>query len=538
MSVASPAPPRGSQFASLRPELRRLLDRLRSQIRRYVLIEGGALLLALAGGLFWLSLGVDWSWFRLTNLEPPQWVRATLLVIAGALLVAAAGSYLVLRLSRRLRPRALALVLERRFPELDDRLIFAVERAEEHAERGDAFSEALITRTIDDVSDAADRIDLAQVFDRRPLRRVALAALIAAGTMVGLAVVAPAAYATWWKAYGRLEETYRERTTTLQLFVLAPPDDRLRELAPGDVYKHPAWGEPHAARRSARTPPAPTASPGRCRSRSSPARRDAAGSGSLPVTKTADRQFRLTIEEVRNSLELNLTGGDYTNRVPFHIEVVDPPRVEAVRFDNYYPLYTRLSDRDEARRSRPRSSKLTGTQAEVPFGTLVVLHAVSNKPIRNARVRLGDMELTLGRFGEDDAPPDANLAMLGGATPSSAGRQKLPESFSAACLGDEPARDHDPAAGLRRSGRIRPGRSDRPTRPAVAAGAGRRRENACAHRAGRHRPGREFGSGAVHARRPGGRRPRGSARNCGACRASSPGRPSSPSPAVSATITG
>ena len=48
---------------SLCPELSELLARLRRQIRKYVVIEGTALVLAVLGALFWLSLVVDHAWF-------------------------------------------------------------------------------------------------------------------------------------------------------------------------------------------------------------------------------------------------------------------------------------------------------------------------------------------------------------------------------------------------------------------------------------------------------------------------------------------
>src|SRR6266576_35822 len=88
-----------------------VLHELRSLIKRYVALEGSALVL-------------DY-WF-----EPSAGVRQALLLLAVAAVAAATVWFVVLRLVRDFRTRALALVLERRFPELNDRLITAVELSE------------------------------------------------------------------------------------------------------------------------------------------------------------------------------------------------------------------------------------------------------------------------------------------------------------------------------------------------------------------------------------------------------------------------
>jgi len=41
-----------------------------------VFLEGAALILAVLGSLFWLSLAVDHAWFQISRLELPRWFRA------------------------------------------------------------------------------------------------------------------------------------------------------------------------------------------------------------------------------------------------------------------------------------------------------------------------------------------------------------------------------------------------------------------------------------------------------------------------------
>ena len=112
-------------MSDLQPELRSVLTQLRSRIRRYVFLEGAALILAVLGGLFWLSLAVDHAWFQISRLELPRWFRVSFDVAVVGFVVFLLLSWIVLRLLRSCRTKALALVLERRFPELDDRLVTA-----------------------------------------------------------------------------------------------------------------------------------------------------------------------------------------------------------------------------------------------------------------------------------------------------------------------------------------------------------------------------------------------------------------------------
>ena len=418
----------------MRPELHRLLDRLRSRIRSYVLLEGIAIVLGLLAGLFWLTLLLDVGYFRLTNLELPVVVRATLVTLAVAVSVFAGLTYVALRLVRRLRARALALVLERRFPELNDGLILAVERAERTAGGNQSpLEELMLERTVAEVATAAERLDVADVFDRRPLRRATTIAAMLLAPILLLAVMQPRALATWWHAYGRLDDTYHVRETALKMIVLAPPDDRPKMVEPGGVYKHPRGADltvlldvPEGRR--------PDGSPWIVPETVYARRRTASGGRqTLPAVQAGERRFRFTIEEVREGMELWVTGGDSTNRTPYRIQVVDPPRVERVVLDNVYPAYTRLNETDAAGRAIPDQVALVGPIASVPAGTLVVFNATSNKPIRNARVRLGENELLIGEFDAENANAPvqkATLTLRNDGSAESGERLSLPRAFA------------------------------------------------------------------------------------------------------------
>src|SRR3984957_14154953 len=153
-----------------RPAIHAVLSRLRRRIRAYVLLEGAALLCVVCGVLFWLTLALDWSYFRLTALELPRWFREAIAVAAVVLVVAGLMFWIVLRFFARFRARALALVLEKRFPELGMRLITAVEMAEAQSGRQSQLTSAMIERTIDEAARISSTLPLESVFDRTPLR--------------------------------------------------------------------------------------------------------------------------------------------------------------------------------------------------------------------------------------------------------------------------------------------------------------------------------------------------------------------------------
>src|SRR5262245_30020853 len=118
------------------PRIVHPLVRLRQAIRAYVTVEGVALCVIFVSLWFWVTLGLDYGLFRLFGVDYVRdgspavifFLRAIfLLSLLGALAVLI-GYKIVYRLVAAFREPALALVYERRFPEvLGDRLVTAVE---------------------------------------------------------------------------------------------------------------------------------------------------------------------------------------------------------------------------------------------------------------------------------------------------------------------------------------------------------------------------------------------------------------------------
>lgn len=362
----------------LRPETTAVLNQLRRGIRRYVFIEGVALVVALFGALFWGSFLIDIAYFRLSRLELPRWFRAAVLITGLVLLTFGLVTWIALRLLRSLQTRALALVLERRFPELDDRLITAVEAAEQPEHDASAFTTALLNQTIDQAARATSALELAQVFDRRPIRRALVIASLVIASLLGLAVADSAAMERWIAGYLSLRSAYWPRETELILRVVQQPGDRLRDFVDRS-YKHakgtdltlqvdvaPGKAVPRQVRLDARL---------------------ANGRGMVRVTLTRldGQTFRHTMAGLLDDAELWITGGDFTNATPFHVEVVQPPDLTQAVLHCQYPAYTGLNPFVDGKLQRT-TQQVNGAQTTLPLDTDFILEATANKSLVQVRI--------------------------------------------------------------------------------------------------------------------------------------------------------
>ncbi len=388
----------------LPPEAASVLDRLRSRIRSYVLFEGIALVVVLLGALFWGSFIVDWCYFQMSRLELPRWFRAAVLVGGICLIAAGVVSWIALRLFRAFRAKALALVLERRFPELDDRLITAVEAAEGGEATDSPITSAMLRHTIVEAARTASGLDLGSVFDRKPLRRAVITATVLVASILGLAVTNGAAMERWVAGYLGLKDGYWPRETELIVKVIVQPGDRVREFTDGR-YKHPKGSDlslqievvagkkaPDQVRLDARL---------------------ANGRGNVRayLTRVGDQPFRHTLAGLLDDADIWVTGGDFVNARPYRVQVVQPPEVQSVTLHCLYPEYTGLNERVEGKAVRAKQ-QVNGAQTSLPLATDFVLDLTANKPLSHVRI-------------EGDAGTDRWEIVLFAGEPSSAlaGRQ-------------------------------------------------------------------------------------------------------------------
>jgi hypothetical protein len=372
----------------LRPAIASVLSQLRRRIRGYVLLEGVALLFVVCGAIFWLTFLVDWAYFRLTATELPLWFRETAAVSAVALLAGGLVFWIVLRYFARFRARALALVLERRFPELGTRLITAVEMASSRTGRESALTSAMIERTIDEAARLSSSLPLESVFDRVPLRRALVTAIVFVGSVAGLGLVDPAAISRWGRAFVHHDAVYWTRETQLVVKAVVQPGDRIREFHEGRL-KHPRGVDLVLLVEA----PDGTKVPATVELNYA---LDGGGTGRVEMVKSHEREFRHTISALLDSLSLWVAGGDYVSRTPLRVEVVEPPRLDRVTLDCDYPDYTGL-DRDSQGAVTPHTVEVQGSQVALPMETAFVFHARANKPLVGLRIESETRRISLSR---------------------------------------------------------------------------------------------------------------------------------------------
>lgn len=336
------------------PEIERVLDALRTRIRRYVLAESVARFLVVAVVLVWLSFAIDWFF------EPPRAVRALLLAISGVALAVSFWRLIVDAWLLPLAPRSLALLLERRFPELRDSLITAIEPAAPSLPDEEPYYAEMLAATREAAARRVAALDLDQVFRPAPLVRSVLLAAIAVVSIASLAFARPALFETWTRrALGLSDELY-PRSTRLAVEGF---EQGYVKVARGADFQVVAQADtkmvvPPTVRIQYET--------GGVRDRASMDRE-----GNADPARDEFQKYSYNFH-VLAPITFDLVGGD--DRIEdLRIEVVEVPTVDvgATFLECRFPDYLQR---------QPRDVPITAAVA-LPRGTEVVIRAQANKPL-------------------------------------------------------------------------------------------------------------------------------------------------------------
>lgn len=343
----------------LAPSARHVLGRLRLRIRQYIWAEGLAASLVWVGATFWVSLLVDWFF------EPPVVVRAIILAGAAVGLAVVVFRMILRRTLVPLSDRSMALVLERRFPQLDDSLATAVALTARTASESE-YDAWMLAKTCAEAEERVKQISVGQVFDFGPLRRMIAGAVILSLAIGLFAVTQPEAFGVWarrslamsnelWPRFTRLSiEGFKDGTAKVargaDLEIIARADMRM-PVVPQVVHVH--------------------------------YRTDGGARGKQPMSRdgTAERgrddfqYYSYTFRGVLAPVEFDVVGGD-DRLAGLRIDVVDSPTIVELVVHCRYPEYTGRAD---------RSLPVTGI-VQLPQGTDIVLEARTNKPLVRVRI--------------------------------------------------------------------------------------------------------------------------------------------------------
>jgi len=145
------------------------LTKLQGLIRRFVVLDVILFIGLFITLWFWVGLALDYGLFKVAKADIAQQytpaIRWVLLVVVGGLLIMLVLLRVRGMLDKDLSYPSLALVLEKRYPKvLGDRLITAIEMADEAKAAREGYSVDLVRHTVNEARERIDQVDVNSVF--------------------------------------------------------------------------------------------------------------------------------------------------------------------------------------------------------------------------------------------------------------------------------------------------------------------------------------------------------------------------------------
>jgi len=330
--------------------VRARLDRARAAWARVALLEGVQWSVALLVAAALLAFHIDYAFI----LDTPEKILATW--GAGALLLVACAFALVLRPWRAPRSdEAVALLVERRFPELDERLLSAVELGRIPDPEARGLSSALIAALTESAGALAAGLPVEKAIPRLGLRRAGQAAAAAALLLLLHATVMGPAFGRWLQ---RMTHPY----AALPVWRNTRPDvePKSATVMRGGAFEVTVAIEGKSVR-------------------SATLYVDFQGRVSrIALAAAGPDRFVHRFEGLTEGFSYYATAGDgRSNRG--RVEVVDPPAVVGARLQIAYPDYT----------GKPAETldQASGSFA-APIGSRVTIELRGNRELRGATIQL------------------------------------------------------------------------------------------------------------------------------------------------------
>lgn len=354
------------------------LRRVRRTLYLASILEGVGYTLLAVTLLFWTSFAFDWLIDRYS--DPTRIFRLLVAIVFAIIAIAAAGYWLFWRLLARVSLHHVALMIERRFPALEDRVVTALELGQGRH----PFSQPLVARAASEAAGQLAALPLDSLVARGRAALRLTAGIACAAFVLGWIAVEPLYASVWRDRFFYLSDRRYPRQTHLQLVGFV---DGIRKVARGrdlEILITPERG---------------TRRPNRVTLRYE--LRQTGSSGRVVLSSAADGSFRHVFRNVVEPLTLQALGGD--DRTAFHhVELVEPPLLSMVELRAVPPPHTR---------EPARTLRYAGAPLSVAQETDYELTIGATKPLSWMRVasRLGDLPMTRinettfqrkGRLGE------------------------------------------------------------------------------------------------------------------------------------------
>jgi len=371
MSLAEPMSPSNGTLPGM-------LAAVRRRIRAYVAVEGLGATVATAALGFWAALGIDWFF------EPPRPVRLAVLGVVGLVVLVVVWRRLLRRVFARLADRHIALIVERRYRDLNDALLTTIEL--DPAKQTD-YGRAMLADTRVQAERRLARASLGELFDPRPRARAVAAALLGAATIAGFALAVPELFQLGVRRLTAQTDEGWPRRTALSIVGF---DDGEKVVAQGSDVEITVRAD------AAKFIPPDVY----LRYRSDDGVRDEQPLEREGVARPGVDEFqnyKFTFRGVSSSLTMDVLGGDARLR-GLRLRVVERPQLR-LRLACKYPPYAGRADGE---------IDVTGA-VPLPQGTHVTVVAAANKPLRTVVVNrpegrggAGETRLDLAADGTAD----------------------------------------------------------------------------------------------------------------------------------------
>jgi hypothetical protein len=346
------------------PAIEQKLAQVRRGIRTYVWLEGLAAIVVTIAAAFWVGMLLDWMF------EPSPQVRIATMIGVGIVGLWVAYRQLLRRAFVSLPDASLAVLLERRFPQLKDQLLTSVDLAtgDDHSA---VYHPEMVTRTRSAAAAAVAQVNSSDVFRRGPLAKWILAAVVLAVSIPIFAFAARDAFGFWLDRIALSTEQWPRR---VHLEVVGFPPDangrRTQKVAHDDAFELVVQADTKNFN-------SPDEVEFRFESVDGGRGRDSMIRVGDAVKGRDDFQaFRYEFEDVTTSMKLDVIGGD--DRVEgLYLQIVDRPELVGMEVECEYPAYLNRP---------PRRLPITGGM-RIPEGTKLTLHAGSTKPLTKIEVQ-------------------------------------------------------------------------------------------------------------------------------------------------------
>jgi hypothetical protein len=283
-------------------------------------------------------------------------------------------------------PEALALLVERHYSQLDDRLISAVQFA--FPQKAAGFSRAMIERAAAEAQEIVRSLDFRSVIERRGMVRMLIFAACTLGLLGGFWAWQSDLMGLWFQRNVLFADVPWPQKTYLEVrggpdFAVLRGEDlpivvtvREGSEAPSHVTLHRLF--PDAAR---------------------PTEERIDKLGGTPVT------YFKTIRSVNKPFGFYVTGGDdETDKLtPHKVSVIDRPVLTEAIFTVEYPKYTNLE---------PRRIDGTKEMLAVPYGGRLRVEATASKELTSAEIYFDGRKVWPDGPEAAPAPGDASRKLL------------------------------------------------------------------------------------------------------------------------------